>query len=60
MKSHEVTKNVTEDPPRKIVINISQQVKDYIDSHGVYGDTPDSILRKLFDLPKKQDKRLKK
>lgn len=43
--------------PKKIVINISQEVWDYLAKHSrPLADTPDSTLRRLFGLPEKEKK----
>lgn len=42
---------------RKIVINISQEVFDYIAKNSLpLVDSPDSTLRRLFGLPPKKSK----
>jgi len=41
------------------IIRVSKEVAGHIAANGKYGDTPDSVLRRLLGLPERTAKRKK-
>lgn len=55
MKSPQKERAVKE-PPRKRVVNISEDVWILLGNERIGFETPDAVLRRLFGLPEKQRK----